>query len=453
MPGLCNPEVPAGNPGIQCLNEMLHLGEVTVQRIVEDLLDHRSADDHIFTHVMDGEARQQAARADERRRAGRSVGPLDGIPVAIKDCFDVAGAPTTNGSIVDATTFPARRDAGIVLALKREGIVTVGKTNQSELAFSGLGTNPHFGTPSNPLSTDEPLVTGGSSSGSAAAVATGQVPLALGTDTSGSVRVPAAFCGVVGYKATEGRFPRDGIRPLSNSLDSIGLIARSVADIQLTLAALGAPTPTHAGQEVHTVRLVVPDDEVVTDCEPETRAWFDRQVRRIEHHTDVLVERRSLPVLRVAQELMDDQGTLVAAEANAAYGHYLDGPSERLLDPAIARRLRAATTIGRAELVRARMPAMRRQLLRDLDGALLICPTVRHRPPTIAKVTESGSEFDLVNARTLRTTMLLSYLGMPGVSLPLGDGHHQGIGLLISAPWGMDEQALRTAAEIDRLEN
>ena len=156
------------------------------------------------------------------------------------------------------------------------------------------------------------------------------------------------------------------------------------------------------------------------------------------------MERRPLPALRVARDLMNEHGTIVAADAHERYGHLLDDP--RVLDPAIARRLRAAASrVGTVGVVRARMPSLRARIERELGGALLVCPTVRHGPPTIREVMASAEAFDRLNASTLATTMLLSYLGMPGVSLPSGRGRSAGYGLLVSGPRGSDGRVLRAA--------
>ena len=242
------------------------------------MTDHRGPA-AVFIRLLPEQADLAGAASRARHRAGRPLGPLDGVRIAVKDNIDVAGSPTTNGSVVDASAGPVERDAAVVRRLRDHGLVVVGKTNLSELAFSGLGTNPHFGSPVNPLSGEEPLVTGGSSSGSAAAVAAGLVPLALGTDTSGSVRVPAAFCGVVGYKASDHLIPRHGVRMLSGTLDSIGILAGTIDDLGLLAAALGVHSPTGAG----VVRLVVPEgDEVVEGCQPDVLSWFEDQLRRLE---------------------------------------------------------------------------------------------------------------------------------------------------------------------------
>ena len=401
-----------------------------------------------FVRLLPERAGAEAAESRARHRSGRSLGALDGVPIAVKDNIDVAGAPTTNGSLVEATAPPARRDAAVVRRLRGHGVVVVGKTTMSELAFSGLGTNAHQGSPVNPLSTDEPLITGGSSSGSAAAVAAGLVPLALGTDTSGSVRVPAAFCGIVGYKASDHVLPLDGVRPLSDTLDSIGILAGSTADLRLTAAALGVVSPY---REESVVRLVVPEgDEVVDGCRPDVRDWFESQVRRLERLDDVVVERRSLPVLRQAQELMDQHGTIVAADAHRRHGHLQAGVRSPRLDPDVARRLRAAAALpASVQLVRSRMRPLRSRVPTELAGALLLCPTVRHGPPTLREVTSSADAFDRINASTLRTTMLLSYLGLPGVSLPCGAGRSAGYGLLVSGPRGGDAGVLRAASVLD----
>lgn len=426
-------------------------GEDTPAGVVEDVLRRHKDEDHYFTHLAVDDARDLAAASTRRWRSGDPTGCLDGLPVAIKDCIDVAGMPTTNGSIIDASPAPATRDADIVRALRTSGAIPVGKTNLSEFAFSGVGTNPHYGSPINPLSSQEPLIPGGSSSGSAAAVASGLVLLALGTDTSGSVRVPAAFCGVVGYKASEHRYRQGGVRTLSPTLDALGLLTTTAGDLAFVVAALDGGCGPLNVQASGPVRLVVPEgQEVVADADAPVAEWFHRAISELTALDGIRLERRTIPVLDEAQALMDDHGTLVAAEAFAGYGQLLDGPSAALLDPSVARRLRRASTLGRTvEPIRDRMAHLRERVTVELDGALLLCPTVRHTPPPIAEVTSSDDAFDRWNARILRTTMLLSYLGMPGVSVPRGTGRRFGFGLLVSAPPGHDHAVIKAAQLLD----
>jgi aspartyl-tRNA(Asn)/glutamyl-tRNA(Gln) amidotransferase subunit A len=433
-------------PDVLTTADRYRVGATTPAELVDEIL-RGPLDDRSFIRVTAEQARHDAAEATSRWRRRRSIGPLDGLPVVIKDCIDVAGVPTTNGSLVASSPAPPGEDAGIVRLLRQQGAVVLGKTNQSELAFTGLGMNPHFGSPANPLFTGVPRVTGGSSSGSAAAVAAGHAALAVGTDTSGSVRIPAAFCGVVGYKASEGWFPMDGVRPLCPTLDSLGLLTRTVADLRVALRALRpssaqAPRPTSPPYPL----FVVPDDEVVSACEPGVRAWFDRQVDELASIDGVAVEVRRLPALAEAQWLMDDHGTLVADDAFGLYGHYLLGASAKRLDPHVRRRLQVASSLGQGiEVVRRSLPVLRKRLERELGNGLLLCPTVRHRPPLMSEVTASVAAFNDINARTLRTTMLLSYLGMPGVSVPRGTGRTEGLGMLVSAPWGQDDRAVEAA--------
>jgi len=194
----------------------------------------------------------------------------------------------------------------------------------------------------------------------------------------------------------------------------------------------------------------VPDHEIVRSCEPEVHAWFAREVEELARRDDLVVEVRRVPVLSDAQALMDTHGTLVAADAYARYGRCLVAPDADRLDAAVARRLRAAASLGPGiELVRRSLPALRRRLARELDGGILLCPTVRHRPPLVSAVSADAAAFDHLNARTLRTTMLLSYLGMPGVSIPQGVGRSLGLGLLVSAAWGEDDRVLDAAAAIE----
>ncbi len=435
-------------PGVRETSTLYVNGAMTPMALVERVLDRR-LDDRSFIQVTGDQALIDASRATTRRQSGRSLGRLDGLPIGVKDCIDVAGVVTTNGSLVARSAGPAKADAGIVRMLRGRGAVVVGKTNQSELAFSGLGMNPHFGSPRNPVPGLEARVTGGSSSGSASAVAAGHVALAIGTDTSGSVRVPAAFCGVVGYKASDGRLPLDGIRPLSPTLDSVGILTRTVDDLRYAVDAL-SPSRARPGAPSGPMLFVVPDDEIVTACDPEVRAWFHRQVDELDRVDGVIVEERRLPVLAEAQELMDAHGTLVAADAYGLYGRYLLGGPANELDSALARRLGAAALLGPdIEVVRRALPILRRRLARELDGALLLSPTVRHRPPLIDEARCSAAAFDALNARTLRTTMVLSYLGMPGVSVPKGNGRSLGLGLLVSGPWGEDDRVLDAAVAVE----
>ena len=204
-------------------------------------LTQRAAEERVFLRVYADAARAAADAADARQRAGISLGPLDGSIVSIKDLFDVAGEATTAGSVALRDAPPAAKDATIVRRLRQAGAVIIAKTNMVEFAFSGLGLNPHYGTPGN--AADPTRIPGGSSSGAGVSVAEGTSEISIGSDTGGSVRIPAALNGVVGFKPTARRIPLDGAFPLSPSLDSIGPLARTVQDCAFTDAIMAGEEP------------------------------------------------------------------------------------------------------------------------------------------------------------------------------------------------------------------
>lgn len=218
------------------LNDATALAEAFAQgrtdpvQVLEQALELAEVTPHVFISLCPARARREAEAAAARWRDGQPLSLFDGVPLAWKDLFDVAGTITTAAAQVRRDAPPANVDAPSVRQLCRAGLVSLGKTNLSEFAYSGLGLNPHFGTPINPHSDAQPRIPGGSSAGSAVAVAAGIVPIAMGTDTAGSIRIPAAFNGLVGYRATSRRYDRDGVFPLAHSLDSLGPLTRSVRD-------------------------------------------------------------------------------------------------------------------------------------------------------------------------------------------------------------------------------
>jgi aspartyl-tRNA(Asn)/glutamyl-tRNA(Gln) amidotransferase subunit A len=387
-------------------------------------------------------ARREADRSDQRRRTGALRSPLDGVPIVWKDVFDVADTVTTCGSSSMSSDPPAAADGALVRRAHDLGLVTVGKTNLSEFAFSGLGINQHFGTPVNPL--DPGRVPGGSSSGAAVAVAVGIAPLAVGTDTSGSVRVPAAFTGCVGFRASHNRYGRNDFRALSPTLDGVGVIARTVQDVRVFDRLLAGDADPMAAT---TVRAVIPEGEWIADCTPGVRASFTTAIDALRDN-GVSISTVHLPSLQYAQRLIDTHGTIVGADAYAAYGHLLAEPDG--IEPATRRRLaRNAGSLESVAPVRTALPGLRRQFTTELAGAVLLCPTVRHEPPRIDELLASDELYDASNASTLRTTMVLSYLGTCGVTLPLSGSDGRSLsGLLVSAPAGRDDVVLSFAARL-----
>lgn len=426
------------------LGRLLAAGELDPVEVAESCLERAAGEEahHAFVCMTEERARREADESRRRLREGRPRGPLDGVPIAWKDLFDVSGTTTTGGSALRRDAPAASEDAPAVRNAAQAGLVCIGKTNLSELAFTGLGMNPHFGTPRNPC--DPARVPGGSSSGSAVAVAAGVVPCAIGTDTSGSVRIPAAFCGIVGFRPSSQRVPKGGTLPLAPTLDSVGPLARTVADLAALDAALrGAGGTGPAARALDGIRVVLPAGELLDDVDPGVRARFDAACDALEH-AGARLERRAVPALDEAQRTLDAHGQLAAAEAAVVHRELLAGGSTHLLDPRVLARLQAGTAIAgetRRLLLRERR-RLQEQLRDDLGGALVAFPTVRNGAPEIDVLERDEALFARVNLRTLRSTMLASYLDMPGVALPAG-GH--AASLLLSAPTGGDELVLAVA--------
>ena len=222
------------------LGRKLRNGKLDPVALAEQTLEAVKAcdDQAIFIEVMAERALGEAKAARKRLKAGKPLSALDGVPVGWKDLFDLEGRVTTAGSIVLKNEPPARADAALVAAGKRAGLVSIGTLNMTEFAYSGIGLNPHYGTPRNPNGSGAARSPGGSSSASGVVVAKGLLPLAIGTDTGGSIRIPASFNGVVGYKSSTGHYAMDGVFPLSRSLDTLGPLAHTVEDCVLADAVL-----------------------------------------------------------------------------------------------------------------------------------------------------------------------------------------------------------------------
>ncbi len=269
-----NPSVTATRLGAD-----LRAGRIDPCDLIESTLAaiKASPDQAIFTEVTADRARREALASRARLKAGSPLSPLDGVPCAWKDLFDVEGRVTTAGSRVLESNAPAKEDAALLQAAGRAGLVLVGLVNMTEFAYSGIGLNPHFGTPRNPRDPKTARSPGGSSSGSGVAVAAGLTTLAIGTDTGGSIRVPASFNGVVGYKSSTGRFPMRGVFPLSRTLDTLGPLAQTVEDCVLADAALrGKASSEAARRPLSDLRVFVPETLVFDGCQEAVLVNFER---------------------------------------------------------------------------------------------------------------------------------------------------------------------------------
>lgn len=433
--------------------EQLRLGLTTPDQLIDCALAAAKASKHVFIDLLEQRAINAAKASTRRWQHGIPLSPFDGIPYAVKDLLDVFGSRTTAGSMTRMDAPLPVKDAAVIAALTALGMIALGKTNLTEFAYSGLGLNPHFGTPTLDVAEGESRIPGGSSSGSAIAVARGIVTSAIGTDTAGSIRIPAAFNGLVGYKATTDRYSMDGVHPLARTLDSLGSFAQTVADcVALDAAMRGMKGAAIAAAEPSSLRCVV-DEGTMSDpaLQPAVQHNLVAMMERL-RDAGAQVERR--PVLAVARtrELIACEGWLGAIEAWRLLENIVEGPQGHRIDRRVRQRLRAASEIDPAAETRIRQ--MRAELMlaieHELDGALLVMPTVKHVAPPLEALANDDALFARVNLETLSLTMIGSLLDMPGVALPSGkDRSGLATSTLFSTTRGHDEQLLSACLGIE----
>ena len=434
---------------IAALGRRLRSGETSAEALARHYLDRIEALDlklNAFRLVCAERALASARAADAQLRAGIDLGPLHGIPYAAKDLYDVAGLPTSAGCrLLEGRV--AAADATVVRRLARAGMVLLGKTNTVQFAYGGAGVNHDHGTPHNPWHATHHLP-GGSSSGSGVAVGAGLAPMALGSDTGGSVRIPAAFCSVTGLKTTVGRVSRAGVYPLSFTLDSVGPLSAGVEDAALVYQAMHGPDPrdeTTVGRPAHDVlarlhdgvaglRIAFAEGLLFEDIDPEVEAAV-RACGAVFEALGARVEPIDFPQARAAREL-NPRGLVIAAEAYALNRDLVDGHFEDL-DPIVAFRMAMGRDIPAHEYVdtmrkRKRLCAETRAALHDVDA--LLAPTVMIPPPPLADAERDRHAYSETNLACLRNTALGNILDLCALSVPCGfTAEGLPIGLMIYA--------------------
>jgi aspartyl-tRNA(Asn)/glutamyl-tRNA(Gln) amidotransferase subunit A len=394
-------------------------------------------------------ARAAAEAADARAKAGVTLGGLDGAIVSVKDLFDVAGEVTRAGSqVVAEESNPAAADAPVVRRLRQAGAVIVAKTNMSEFAFSGLGANPHFGTPGNPA--DRARVPGGSTSGGAIAVADGMCEITIGSDTGGSTRIPAALCGIVGFKPSKWRIPTTGAFPLSSTLDSIGPMARTVANCAKADAVMAneEPHPLEPAP-LAGLRIGLPQGFPLDNLDDTVGKRFSEALARLEKAGARLLDEKIALIDEVAP--VNAKGGLVPPEALGVHNARIEQHGD-MVDPNIRVRIERARAISAGtylEMLEARARLVKAMDTRLADLDVLAMPTCPIVAPTIAEV-EAPDMWARKNAMVLRNTSLGNFFDLTSISLPL-PGSGLPVGLMLMARNGHDRRLLRIAAAIERL--
>ncbi|MEM7497631.1 MAG: amidase family protein [Pseudomonadota bacterium] len=373
----------------------------------------------VYARTTRARALAEAAAARERARAGSTLGPLDGVPVSWKDLVDTAGTATEAGTRLLANRVP-ERDAAVLVHAGGAGSVCLGKTHLSEVAFSGLGVNPMAATP--PNRHDPRLAPGGSSSGAAASLAFGLAPLAIGSDTGGSVRIPAAWNDLVGLKTTYGLVSNTGTVALSPGLDTIGPLARTVEDAALGLGLLtGQPAPALGDVAATDLRLYVAEDVVMAGLEDGIGQAFEHALSRLAD-AGARIARGPVPAFAKADETARRLSFIVNAEAWRVWGPALEAQPHTVYPP-IETRIRSGEKIGDKALEEARtaFAALREEATAFIaEHGLLVMPTAPILPPPVARLLGDEAYYTDRNLMALRNTRMANLLGLSALTLPTG---------------------------------
>jgi aspartyl-tRNA(Asn)/glutamyl-tRNA(Gln) amidotransferase subunit A len=440
-------------PTLATLADDLDSGRTSARKLVDDCLariaDTSGEGMRVFIHV-DAEAAIEAAEAMDRLREVKAApSRYAGIPVSIKDLFDIRGQVTRAGSRALEDSAPAEADASVVARLRRAGFVVIGRTNMTEFAFSGIGINPHFGTPKGAWQRDVGHVPGGSSSGAAVSVVDGMAHGALGTDTGGSCRIPAAFNGIVGFKPTQRRVPLEGGVPLSSTLDSFGPLARTVGCCAVLDAVLANETVVPLQpRPIKGMRLAVPNTVALDQLDEAVARTFERALETLSRQ-GALIERIEVPEF-LDVGVMNAKGGFAAAESYA-WHRYLIASHGDVYDPRVRVRILRGEALSAADyidLLGARRSLIARMEKRIAPYDALVLPTTANTPPRIADLADDKA-FTAANMLALRNCTLINMIDGCAISLPCHRDGEVPVGLMLAGAGGSDRRIFELAAGME----
>lgn len=413
-------------------------------------LDERKDRETTYVKLYRETSRLEADEADERRANGESLGPLDGKIVSIKDLFDVAGEPTLAGSIIRKAAQPAEKDAVIVERLRKAGAIIIGKTHMTEFAFTAVGLNPHYPVPGNAY--DKTLVAGGSSSGAAVSAGEDSCDIAIGSDTGGSVRIPAALNGVVGFKPTYGRVSLEGAFPLSPTLDSVGPLAKTVQDCADADAIMAgeAPLPLPA-VDFNGLKVGVAQGIVLRDMEDDVAHAYQAVLTKLENAGAILSE-CSFDTLITTLKTGPNNGSLTSIEASRIHLDWLNDTSMPV-DIRVSEALRRRLSITETEY--QTLLAFRGELVRQADAMMaafdvVVMPTTPIKAVPISQVDKNVPEYDRVETLYLRNTQVVNQFALTALSIPLPMPERPA-GLMLAGRNGTDRNILAIGAAVENL--
>ena len=438
---------------IAALAQELAAGKTTSRKLVDAALariaDAGGEGGRVFTKVHAQGALLAADASDRLRKEGVVPSPLAGLPVSIKDLFDIAGDVTTAGSKILRDAAPATEDAVAVARLRAAGAVVIGRSNMTEFAYSGIGINPHYGTPANPYDRGRRRIPGGSSSGAAVSVADGMAAFALGTDTGGSVRIPAALCGIAGFKPTLARVPLAGAFPLSTTLDSVGPLAPTVACCATVFQILAGEPPRSLDPAALTgLRLGVPKNHMLEDLDIEVMEAFDSAIQRLARRGGKIVE-LAVPEFDEAAKA-NVGGGISPPEAYAVHRKWIEREQE--FDPRVLERILRGGFVLAAdyiELLATRARLMRRFTRANYDIEVMVMPTVPRIAPPMETLERNPDGFRLANGNMLRNTNPINFLDGCALTLPIHRAKEAPVGLMVVGFSGEDERVLSAGLAIE----
>lgn len=417
----------------------------------EDILQRAAAmaGSDACRHVFMPGSGMDAPGAARHGSFSNAATPLAGIPVSIKDLFDVAGQVTTAGSTVLAGQPAAQADGPAVARLKAAGAVMAGRTNMVEFAFSGVGINPHYGTPANPADRVVARIPGGSSSGAAVSVASGAALVGLGSDTGGSIRIPAALCGIVGFKSTARLVPTAGALPLSTSLDTVCAVTLSVRDAITVHEVLAARRVSLAGTPLSALRLAVAGTQMQNSLDPTVSAAFERSLKVLRQAGARIEE---IPLQEISElAAINASGGLSAAES-FAWHRKLIAEHQADYDPRVALRILRGARMSAADYIE--LLAARKDWIARMDARLggfdaVLSPTVPVVAPPISALLHDDTEFFRINGLLLGNTSVVNMLDGCAISLPCHAPGELPVGLMVWHSALHDDAVLNHALQIE----
>ena len=421
---------------IGALAAELNTGRTTARALADAAIarigDKSGEGARAFVHLDEARIRAEADASDALRRAGIVPSPLAGIPISVKDLLDVKGEVTRAGSIVLKDEKPAAADAEIVRRLRAAGAIVAGRTNMTEFAFSGLGLNPHYGTPSSPWDRKTGRIPGGSSAGAGVAVADGMSAAAIGTDTGGSIRIPAALNGITGFKPTARRVPTTGCFPLSKTLDSIGPLAPTVACCALVDAVLsGGPIEAPSSLPLAGLRFAVPQTLVLDEMDDTVAQVFADALTALSKAGAKIVEIPFREFGEIPQ--ISAKGGIIGAEAFAIHRKRVATDGNRY-DPRVRVRIERGGQMNVADYIdvlnaRTRLIAAADAVTAQYDAMLM--PSVPRIAPPIAELKASDDAYAKNNVLMLRNTTVGNFLDRCGLSIPCHRAGEAPVGLMV----------------------